>query len=216
MNTRKTRVAALGLAVSLAISGAAQAAMHDRGGGLIYDDVLNVTWLQDASYGAGSPYDNGQSATDGRMYWDNATAWATNLSYYDTVQNVTYDDWRLPKTMYYSGGYMTSELQSLYQRLLGELPQSGGLNVLATNHNGSYDLFENIQATYYWLSDKSGPRAWYVNMYNGTQNTNSTTDALAVWAVRDGDVAAIPEAGTWAMLLAGLGLIGLVVSRKHG
>ena len=29
-------------------SAASQAALIDRGGGLIYDDVLNVTWLQDA------------------------------------------------------------------------------------------------------------------------------------------------------------------------
>ena len=26
------------------------AELHDRGGGLIYDDVLDVTWLQDANY----------------------------------------------------------------------------------------------------------------------------------------------------------------------
>ena len=57
MNTRKTRVAALGLAVGLAMSGAAQAALHDRGGGLVYDDVLNVTWLQDANYAQTSGYD---------------------------------------------------------------------------------------------------------------------------------------------------------------
>ncbi|NNF16437.1 MAG: hypothetical protein HKN70_06795 [Gammaproteobacteria bacterium] len=26
------------------------AALHDRGNGLIYDDVLDITWLQDANY----------------------------------------------------------------------------------------------------------------------------------------------------------------------
>jgi hypothetical protein len=31
-------------------SGAAQATLVDRGGGLFYDNVLNVTWLQDANY----------------------------------------------------------------------------------------------------------------------------------------------------------------------
>ena len=30
-------------------SGAAQATLIDRGGGLIYDSVLNVTWLQNAN-----------------------------------------------------------------------------------------------------------------------------------------------------------------------
>ena len=27
-----------------------QAALYDRGNGLIYDDVLDITWLQDANY----------------------------------------------------------------------------------------------------------------------------------------------------------------------
>jgi len=34
--------------ILVAISGAAQASLIDRGGGLIYDTNLNVTWLADA------------------------------------------------------------------------------------------------------------------------------------------------------------------------
>lgn len=98
MITHKIRMAALVLAAGL--SGPAQAALHDRGSGLVYDDVLNVTWLQDANYGAGSIYDdigiNGGTAIDGRMTWQNAMNWTANLSYYDSVRKVTYDDWRLP------------------------------------------------------------------------------------------------------------------------
>ena len=33
----------LALLAGVAMTGAAQAALHDRGGGLIYDDVLKVT-----------------------------------------------------------------------------------------------------------------------------------------------------------------------------
>ena len=62
------------------------AALIDRGGGLIYDEDLNITWLQDAYY-----------AGDVEMEWQVAMNWAANLSYYDTVRNVTYTDWRLPK-----------------------------------------------------------------------------------------------------------------------
>lgn len=39
-------------AVGLLSSGAAQAALHDRGDGLIYDDVLNITWAAGLSYAA--------------------------------------------------------------------------------------------------------------------------------------------------------------------
>jgi len=96
------------------VSGAAQAALHDRGGGLVYDDVLNVTWLADANY-AGTTraasyryteqvYDDygnylgtfDYMVTDGRMRWSQAIVWADRLEYYDNVRNVTYDDWRLP------------------------------------------------------------------------------------------------------------------------
>jgi len=78
-------VAAMGLA------GNASAILFDRGGGLIYDDVLNITWLQDANYAQTSGFD-----ADGLMNWDNAKAWAAGLSYFDSVRNVTWTDWRLP------------------------------------------------------------------------------------------------------------------------
>ena len=52
---------------------------------MIYDDDLDITWLQDANYAQTSGHD-----ADGRMSWDNAVAWADGLSYEG------YNDWRLP------------------------------------------------------------------------------------------------------------------------
>jgi len=72
------------------LSTLSNAALIDRGGGLIYDDVLDITWLQDTNYAL----TNGDD--DGRMSWTEANAWAAGLSYYDAVRDVTYDDWRLP------------------------------------------------------------------------------------------------------------------------
>ncbi len=88
----------LALLAGLTISGAAQATLIDRGGGLIYDDVLNITWLQDANYASTQYTNSGGSLgdADGRMKWATANAWAASLSYYDSVRGVTYDDWRLP------------------------------------------------------------------------------------------------------------------------
>ncbi|MCP3670651.1 MAG: DUF1566 domain-containing protein [Gammaproteobacteria bacterium] len=62
----------------------AQAALYDRGNGMIYDDVLDITWLQDANYAQTSGY-----YADGRMTWADANTWAGQLSYGG------YDDWRL-------------------------------------------------------------------------------------------------------------------------
>ena len=73
------------LTLSLILTSSAEAALYDRGLGLIYDDVLDVTWLQDANYAKTSGYDS-----DGLMDWQNAKTWAESLSY------AGFSDWRLP------------------------------------------------------------------------------------------------------------------------
>jgi hypothetical protein len=96
----KKRLSLLGCLSILALFAAVPgyATLWDRGGGLIYDDVLKVTWLQDANYAKTSGY----HAT-GRMNWDEAVAWANGLSYYDPVRGVTWNDWRLPHVLPVNG-----------------------------------------------------------------------------------------------------------------
>jgi MYXO-CTERM domain-containing protein len=92
------------------VTGAAPAALVDRGGGIIYDDVLKITWLQDWNYaglhctddsglnpechvcppdnpGAWAPW---CGEIRGAMPWDDARRWAKNLVHGG------FDDWRLP------------------------------------------------------------------------------------------------------------------------
>ena len=71
------------------------AALIDRGGGLIYDDVLDITWLQNTNYAMDDPNASAVES-EGKMDWYEANNWAAGLSYYDAVRDVTYDDWRLP------------------------------------------------------------------------------------------------------------------------
>lgn len=92
-STRALRSCLVGLAI--ACSGAAQATLIDRGGGLIYDTVLDVTWLQDANYANTTGF--ATSGSNGGMTWTEAMAWAANLSYVDSVRGVTYTDWHLPE-----------------------------------------------------------------------------------------------------------------------
>jgi hypothetical protein len=65
--------------------GSAQAALIDRGGGFIYDDVLDITWTQNANI-------------NGEDNWANHVAWAAGYSQTHTVYG-TFDDWRLPTTL---------------------------------------------------------------------------------------------------------------------
>ena len=238
------------LVAALFVSGAAQAALFDRGGGLIYDDVLNVTWLQDANYAKTT----GHSA-DGYMSWNNATNWAENLSYYDGVRNITYDDWRLPmagpvngiSTNYnqsYNGstdraynisapgtiyaGSTGSEMAHLFYISLGNTGYCD--SVLSTDSScartyASWDSinagpFSNLQTQDYWSGTQyfnctSGcyDKAWYFHFGEGFQESTSKVNSGYAFVVRDGDVAAVPEPETYAMLLVGLGLVGAMARR---
>ena len=64
-------------------SGAVQAALNDRGGGLIFDDVLNITWLADANYAQTSGFISvfGVFGSNGGMPFSQANTWAANLSF---------------------------------------------------------------------------------------------------------------------------------------
>jgi hypothetical protein len=232
--------------MSLVLPGVANALLVDRGGGLIYDDVLDITWLQDANYAFTSGYaadnavDNGGAATnniftDGRMGWDAANTWADGLSYYDSVRDVTYTDWRLPDTLqpdpscdssfdagvpygvqsygYYCTG---SEMGYLFYTDLGG---SAGSSI-ASVHNGNYDLFSNVQSNVYWSGLEYAPSpsgAWAFYFGDGTQGTGNKSNEFFAWAVRPGDVAAtVPAPGTLVLIALGLaGLRGVRGGRRH-
>ena len=65
--------------------GTANASLWNRGSGLIYCDVLDMTLLQDGYYAGTSQFTRAD-----------AIAWAENLEYFDSVRNVTWANWRLP------------------------------------------------------------------------------------------------------------------------
>jgi len=88
----------------LAVSSPAGAALFDRGGGLLYDSVLNITWLQDANYAKTSGY-----SVDGKMEWSNGKTWAESLVYHDTVRGVDWSDWRLAQNSPVNGTSFVDE-----------------------------------------------------------------------------------------------------------
>jgi hypothetical protein len=105
------------------VLGTAHSTLQDRGGGLIYDDVLDITWLQNANYTAieltdarrdaiisevgsidghtlvASDFVKDGSEYTGQMTWWGAMAWADSLIYCDSVRDITWTDWRLPQNM---------------------------------------------------------------------------------------------------------------------
>lgn len=206
---------ALALAAGLLSSGAVQAALHDRGGGLIYDDVLDITWLADANYAQTSGYDS-----DGWMNFSAANTWAAGLSYGG------YDDWRLPTALNQDGSgpcasynCTSSEMGHMFYNNMGA---SAGSSIVFGTNTTNVALFTHLLLSGwgFWSGTVYAPQptndAWTFHTDLGIQYYfNQNYELFYAWAVRPGDVTAIPEPETYAMLLAGLGLLGGVAKWRR-
>lgn len=209
--------------LAFTLPGLANAALINRGGGLIYDTDLNITWLADANYAMTSGYDQ-QDATDGLMTWSYATTWAAQLTYGG------FTDWRLPTTLqpdascanqysFGSGGWNCtgSELGHLFYQELGGVAGNG--TNIEDFHNANYSLFSNLVSDQYWSSTTNGTYtgyAWEFYFGGGNQYIQNKNGAIRAMAVHAGDIGAtatvpVPAAG----LLLGSSLLGLLgLSRR--
>jgi len=186
-----------------------EATLYDRGGGLIYDDYSDITWMQDANYAKtiGAGWGNGY------MSWFDAKTWVANLVYYDPVRKVYLDNWRLP-TAYNRDGVTTcigyncteSEMGHLYYVDLGNI--AGGPLT-------STGPFSNLEGKSYWLGEPENTYPfWEFNFNKGWQGL---ADCHIAWPVFDGDVkvgdsGSIPEPST--IILLGAGVLGLAGLRR--
>jgi hypothetical protein len=215
--------------ITLLFATQSQAALYDRGGGLIYDDVLDVTWLQDVSY-----VQNHYSSDFHAVNWTTANSWVSNLEYQDTVRDTVWTDWRLPEiNPGYSGWNGSSEPTTNPDDYYIYDPSLSGANELAYMYyvnlgfdaytdpildpsdvplptSDYYNPFENLYYLGTWtgnqLDEPNAPNSvWYFHFHFGQTllDASAGMDTQTVWAVRDGDVglpSPVPvPAGFWLM-----------------
>ena len=213
-------------AAMVVLSGAAQAALVNRGGGMIYDTTRNLTWLADMNFASTSGHNGTGVNANGTMNWAAATDWANNLVYGG------FSDWRLPtlnpSDTSCTGGFgfglgfncTGGELSGLFVTDLGNKAGESVLNPAGDTDEqiANLALFSNVQSNVYWSGTEYAlypSLASYVfRPSDGFQNFYFRPDPLYAVAVRPGDVAArVPEPQTLALALLALG--AMVVARRR-
>lgn len=219
---------ALGLGLALAATAAtappAHAALLDRGGGMVYDTVQDITWLVDWNQAQTQGHD-----ADGRMDWLQANAWANGLVHGG------FDDWRLPVIQpgdancslvtdggafgpqHYGYGCSQGEMGHLFYV---DLEVSAGWPITGGNP-ALLALFQNMQLGAYWMRNEFEPatvNAWYFNTIDGGQFTADKGSPLWAVAVRDGDVLsfAVPAPASLPLTLIAIAAAGALARARRG
>jgi hypothetical protein len=202
-----------GLLLVFFSSGPVGAALWDRGGGLIYDDVFDITWLQDANLAMTSGYDD-----DGLMIAAEAVAWADTLVYQG------YDDWRLPDAFNMDGSVPDYGWQQ-------DSNEMGYMYYVTFDNEATRDVndlsglaevgpFINLEPFRYWSNTEyylSPNFWWYFNFGSGLQWDAVAFNPGYAWAVRDGDSTPVPLPGSLLLLLSALapGVAALKLRGSH-
>ncbi len=169
----------------------------------VYDDVLKITWLTNAGLSR-----NGD--------WENQLDWIDSLN---SANHLGFNDWRLASVS-------TASRPDVFNCSFGmaqdcadagnELGYMYNHNMVGLGNNNTADqmvggvLLTDIKTDYWSGTEYDSDFAWALYFDDGFQRVNikDVNGYIYGWAVRSGDIAAVPvPAAVW---LFGAGLVGLM------
>jgi|CXWL01.1.fsa_nt_gi hypothetical protein len=220
-----------GIVLLLLACSSANAALVSRSGGqAYYDTATDLTWVADANLAQTSGYD-----ADGLMTWSAAQTWVGTLN---TASYLGVTNWRLPTVtdtgtsgcnVAFTGtdcgwnvNLATGEMARMYYSTLGNTGYyntSGvptGCSIVSPYCLTNDGPFSNLQPNNYWSGAEYAPAtslAWLFSFFYGSQDYSFKSVAMYAWAVRPGDIAAVPVPGAVWLFGGALTLLGAVRRR---
>jgi hypothetical protein len=189
----------------------ARADLIDLGGGLIYDTVQDLTWMQDVLYPRAAGLD-----ADGLFNRDVPGDEAI-LALADSISYAGSDAWRLP---YYRGGIWAASDSEVSTLMAGlgwhwDIPDPS-LPFAGDYVGGGVGPFVNVTATF--LTSESGSALRWWSPFYDVDYADSGSHA-AMWLVHDGKLdpeyrAGVPEPSTTLLVGIGLASFGLRKLRR--
>jgi len=222
-------------------SGVASATLVNYGNGLIYDEVLGITWLQNANLAASETFGVSGIEANGRMNWHTATDWIAAMN---AENYLGFSDWRLPESGPVNGvdydynysvdgstdyaynisapgsAYPNSTSNEMNYMWYVNLGNIGVYNVAGEYKPTGWGLqntkdFENVMGWVYWSGTEYLPdtdKAFDLDFRYGAQSPTASKLNANYHVWAVRDGAPVPEPTT--MLLLGTGLIGLAGARR--
>lgn len=200
----------LGLVLCTAFPPAQAALISRLGGTAYYDDQLDITWLTNANLSASETFGVAGISSGGLMNWNTAQDWIAAMNSSGGTGYLGFSNWRLPDV-------------DINNDFVIESCSTG--SICLDNEFGHMYYFNNVSDSSpapfpplyfsYWSGTETSGGAFAYRHYIdlGTTIYEDKFVQMGVWAVRSGDVMAVPlPAAGW---LLGSGLVGLVgVARK--
>lgn len=191
--------------VLLYTSFSVNAALVNRGNGMLYDDVLDITWITDASLARNTHYDT--------LDWWVASQWADDLVYGG------YTDWRLPSMDLNGDGIIVDCIPLISTEVTC---RDNEYAYLFRQYDISLDTpgdFINIGDLHYWSRTENPVYPSLAYLYNLESGFQGTTSKITInrnaLAVRDGDVTAVPNPAAAWLFISGICCLFGFSSRKR-